>query len=93
MGISEAALGRAVLRTIKQRWPQAWVLGGRHSVAGVPDLILCGPGGHFLALELKTPRGHVTPIQAATLEKIRRAGGVAEVVRSVEETRCLVTGL
>lgn len=68
----------------------AWVLGGRHSVAGVPDFLVVIPQGlcsypMFLALELKPPRGRVTPLQAATLAKIRRAGGVAVVVRSSEE--------
>ena len=84
--MTEAALRRAVLRQIRQRWPTAYILGGRHSVAGVPDLVLCvPPSGQFYGIEIKTPRGRVTPLQAATLAKIQRAGGRAMVVRSVEE--------
>jgi len=86
--MTEAALRRAVLRQIRKRWPTAWVLGGRHSVAGVPDFCVVHPlegGSTFTAIELKTPRGRVSPIQAATLAKIRRAGGRARVARKVEE--------
>jgi hypothetical protein len=37
--------------------------------------------GYFVALELKTDVGRVSELQAHTLEKIRAAGGVAEVLR------------
>ena len=36
-------------------------------------------------MELKTPTGRVAPIQDATLNKIRFAGGWAWVIRSVKE--------
>jgi len=92
--MTESALRRAVLRQIRKRWPTAWVLGGRHSVAGVPDFCIVHPledDSTFTAIELKTPRGLVSPIQAATLARIRRAGGRARVVRRVEEL-CSATG-
>ena len=52
----------------------------------MPDALLCVEG-KFLAIEFKTPRGRLAPIQAATLAAIRRAGGSAWVIRSVEELR------
>lgn len=57
---------------------------------GLPDLV-CIVDGRFVGLEVKRPRvGRVTEIQAATLEKIRRAGGYATVVTSVEDARAAI---
>lgn len=84
ISMTEATLRRAVLRLIRKKWPNAWVLGGRHSVAGVADLNVCYQG-KWIALELKRPGRHPTPLQRATLEKIRAAGGAACVIRSVKE--------
>lgn len=75
-----------VLHLIRKQWPQAWVLGGRHSVAGIPDLLICWQG-RFIAIELKRPGESPTPLQLATLAKIRAAGGEAWVIRYPEELR------
>jgi hypothetical protein len=48
-----------------------------------PDLDL----GRFIALEVKAPRGVVSDVQKRWLEAVRRMGGFAAVVRSVEEAR------
>ena len=58
--------------------------GGQYGTAGIPDIIVCYKG-RFIALEAKVGRNKPTRLQAATIEQIRRAGGVAAVVRSVEE--------
>ena len=58
--------------------------GGAFGQGGLPDLCLC-LGGRFIALEVKTERGKTTVLQQMTLNKIRKAGGVAEVVRSVDD--------
>jgi hypothetical protein len=39
----------------------------------------------FVALEVKSASGRLTPEQAAFLEAVRHAGGIAACVRSVEE--------
>lgn len=39
----------------------------------------------MICLEIKTPTGRLAPIQAVTLKRIQAAGGIAVVVRSVEE--------
>lgn len=53
---------------------------------GIPDLLVCHHG-HFVALEVKRPGERATPIQRAQLERIEKAGGIAEVVRSVEDVK------
>lgn len=57
---------------------------------GASDLIGIGPGGRFLALEVKTPRGRVRPEQVTFKALVGRYGGVAEVVRSVDDAVAVV---
>lgn len=64
--------------------------GGLYGTAGVPDIICCYKG-RFIALEVKAPDGKPTALQEATINRIREAGGVAEVVRSVEEVKEIIT--
>ncbi len=54
------------------------------STKGVPDLLVC-LDGIFVAIEVKSPRGRLSADQSEQLDKISAAGGVALVVRSVEE--------
>ena len=63
--------------------------GGRYGTAGIPDIIACVEG-RFFAFEVKTESGKVTPLQAATIQKILAAGGMAAVVRSVDEVRAIL---
>jgi len=60
--------------------------GCQYGTAGIPDIIVCHKG-KFIALEAKVGRNQPTRLQAATNELIRRAGGVAAVVRSVDEVK------
>ena len=60
--------------------------GGQYGTAGIPDIIVCHKG-KFIALEAKVGRNQPTRLQAATIELIRRAGGVAAVGRSVDEVK------
>ena len=46
--------------------------------------------GRFIALEIKTPTGRVPPEQVLCLALVRRTGGFAAVVRSVDEARAAV---
>jgi hypothetical protein len=52
---------------------------------GSADVIVCH-GGRFIAEEFKTPDGVQSPAQHAWEGWVKRAGGVYEVVRSVEES-------
>ncbi len=53
---------------------------------GSSDLVgILAPAGRMVALEVKTPRGRVTPEQDLFLALVRRRGGFAAVVRSVDD--------
>ena len=56
---------------------------------GSPDLIGI-VDGRFIGLEVKMPRGRVSPEQAMWVNTILRLGGSAGVVRSVDEALALV---
>lgn len=53
---------------------------------GSADLIGC-LDGRFIALEVKTAVGRTSPEQRMWLDLVRRNGGFAAVVRSVDEAR------
>jgi len=63
--------------------------GGQFGTAGIPDIIICYKG-RFVAFEVKNEKGKLTVLQAITIKQIQRAGGIAEVVRSVEEARTVI---
>ncbi|NLX82905.1 MAG: VRR-NUC domain-containing protein [Clostridiales bacterium] len=64
--------------------------GGMYGTAGIPDIIACVEG-RFFAFEVKTATGKATPLQKATLQKILASSGTAEIVRSVDEVRAILT--
>lgn len=66
------------------------VFSGMYCTAGIPDIVCCYKG-RFIAFEVKAPDGKPTALQDATIKKIREASGVAEVVRSVEEVKEIIT--
>ena len=49
--------------------------------------------GQFIACEIKTPVGRLSLEQKAWLGYVRKVGGIAEVLRSVEEAEKLVARL
>lgn len=59
---------------------------------GSSDLIgILVPEGRFIALEVKAPNGKgPTPEQERFLALVRRSGGVAAVVRSVEDVQQVI---
>lgn len=63
--------------------------GGMYGTAGIPDIIAC-VDGRFYAFEVKTETGKPTGLQEATIRKILNAGGVAVIVRSVDEVRAII---
>ena len=65
--------------------------GGIYGTAGIPDIIAC-IDGRFYAFEVKMPEGKTTKLQDATIRKILACGGIASVVRSVDEVRAVVNG-
>lgn len=63
--------------------------GGLYGTAGVPDIICCYKG-RFIALEVKAPDGKATALQDATIRRIIGAGGIARIVRSLEEVKEII---
>ena len=72
----------------------AMKVGGRYvrfnSEPGCADVLACLPGGRWLSLEVKRPgRDRTAParraLQLAHRERVERAGGLALVVRSLDE--------
>lgn len=66
--------------------------GGQFGQAGIPDIICCY-NGRFVAFEVKTDKGRPTVLQQVTINKIRQAGGTAEIVRSVDDVRAIIQKL
>ena len=92
----ETALVKRIRATIAQRYPESFTyktVGTRYSAAGMPDILVV-VDGYLVALEVKAPRpgesdagvlSRVTPLQWDTIGKIRKAGGIAEVVWDVDQ--------
>lgn len=51
---------------------------------GIPDLLCC-IRGRFVAVEVKTPEGKLSPLQERNLDRIANAGGVAITARSIDD--------
>lgn len=56
---------------------------------GIPDVLAC-VGGRFIGIECKGPRGRLTAEQAREIARIRAAGGIAGVARSMEDVMQLL---
>lgn len=54
--------------------------GGTFTRPGVPDLLVC-MGGRFVAIEVKSDSGKLTPEQMEQMALIKKAGGIAIVSR------------
>jgi hypothetical protein len=65
--------------------------GNEHMMAGLPDITVCAEG-LYITLETKLPskRHNTSPRQEFVHEQIRAAGGIAEVVTSVDEALAVV---
>lgn len=57
----------------------------RMGMRGASDIIACSPEGRFVAVECKSKKGKLTEAQREFLERVRSTGGIALVVRSVDE--------
>ena len=86
---TEHDLTRAASAWLKGQ-PDVWYLkvhGSPTQRRGVPDLI-GAVGYRFFALELKAPRGQLTPAQRAEAKRILRAtGGGYGVARDLEQVK------
>lgn len=85
MGAADEALSllMALLRE-KPRFTRYGLGTGSSDIVGIIEPA-CGGHAVFLALELKSPRGVVPKEQQQWLDIVNRRGGVARVVRTVEQ--------
>lgn len=82
MGQPEAKLQRDIQKYARRL---GWVLkvhGNQYTPAGTPDLIGC-IGTLFWAMEVKTPSGVLSPIQAVRLSELAETGAAVAVVRDL----------
>jgi VRR-NUC domain-containing protein len=101
---TESALVTACLQLLALRGVFAWRNNqgvipspdGRYrrfrGLRGVSDIIGVLADGRFLALEVKLPGGRLTPEQKAFIDAIQSRGGVAGVVRSMDELARVIDG-
>lgn len=56
-------------------------------VAGVPDLLLAYPKGDYagLFIEMKTPKGTITPNQTTMISELRRVGYKVVICRTIDD--------
>lgn len=88
----ESAIQAKILKYLATL-PECWVVKViQANKNGTPDLIACVQG-RFLALEVKSATGRPSPIQLHQIEMIRQAGGVVEIVRSVDDVKKLVDSM
>jgi hypothetical protein len=83
----EARLSRKIMVELRRQGYFVFkVWGNDHTMAGLPDIIVCAEG-FFVGLETKMPekRQNVSPIQQHRAAEITKAGGHVAVVCSVEE--------
>jgi len=98
---NETGLVKAIVRAVKKQYPTAWIVkihGGPMQMAGIPDLLIC-VHGLLVGAEAKHQkpgeseehaRGRATPVQRNMIHLINRAGGMAGVVLTPEETLELI---
>lgn len=80
---SERDIERRLVAKAKAAGGQAlkWVSPGQ---AGVPDRIVLLPNGRVVFVELKSPRGKLSAIQARVIDRLRNLGFDVRVIDSKE---------
>lgn len=79
-----------IIDYLEERYPDSFVRKisqGAYSQGGTPDILFVYKG-RYIGFEVKRPfYGITSKLQEQTIKKIRRAGGVAEVVTYVSEVK------
>lgn len=89
---SESSIQKAILKLLNARdnvWAVKTITTNRN---GTPDII-ASVGGHFVAIEVKTAKGAVAPLQTYQINLINQTGGTAIVARSTQEVKDMLTAL
>lgn len=89
----ESYYQKKIMEFLKKTYPTAFVwkaAAGAYTQQGIPD-VCAVIDGRYYGFEVKRPfYGVLSKMQQQTLEKIRVAGGVAEVVTFPEEVQAIV---
>ena len=94
MSTPEGKVKDAIKKMLREEFPQVWTywpVSNGMGAHGIPDLIMCA-GGKFIAVEVKTTVGKLTPMQALQIERISLANGQAIVVYG-EADVCMIRAL
>lgn len=91
---SESTIVRRIMKWLKNQpdcfcWKEH---GGMYGTAGIPDIICC-INGRFVAFEVKNAVGKTTVLQEMDIKSIQNAGGIAAVVRSLDEVQTVVAAV
>ncbi len=88
----EKTIERKFAAALRARGAMAWkfVSPGRQ---GVPDRIVLMPGGKVAFVELKTETGKLSPMQRATIERMRALGHDVRVVYGAQQAMEIVEEL
>lgn len=86
----ESAFQKKVLKYLREEVGGYWVKihVSSYQLEGEPDIMGCYKG-KFYAFELKQGNNTTTPLQDYKLEQIRKNGGTAMVIRSLDQLRKL----
>ncbi len=88
--MKEVLLQKRIIQQLRAQGHYVFkVVGSPMQQRGTPDLIICAKG-LFIAAEAKLCGNKPTAIQEHEMEKIRRAGGIAEAVHTLEEMGRLI---
>lgn len=72
---------------IRRDFPETWhYKSSDRWISGIPDIIGC-MDGLFFAMELKTEKGKVAPIQKYVMKKMEASGAKVRVIRSVQDAQ------
>lgn len=83
----EAQIQRKLMQVLAVNWPDAYIrkiAQGYYSHGGIPDILMCVEG-KFIAIEVKTDKGHVTKLQSRELTQIMQARGMAFVCYGLDD--------
>ena len=101
--LTESSILKAVLLRLRYHHRIAWAerintgayaVEGRYVRYGFPgcsDVIGQLRDGRMLAIEVKRPLGRITSAQDAFLQRVRANGGVAGIVRSIDDLEALLS--
>lgn len=91
----EAALSRRIIAGLRERLPHSYwrkIHGSTMQRAGIPDIYGCVLG-HTFGFETKMPGEKPSAIQLHEMDLIRRAGGTASVIYSLDDALMLVASV